>query len=80
MAECIGLIFGMGASFDLSYTEFKEIQVPPKKGTSSGGLPQTLNFKKFCHNGMIVEKSYQLSSTKVDTQSMINWIVVGQLS
>jgi len=37
-------------------------------------------FRKFRHSISIVEASYQLSSTKVDAQSVINWTVVGQLS
>ena len=35
---------------------------------------------KFRHGISIVETCYQLSSRKVDAQSVINWAVVGQLS
>ena len=36
--------------------------------------------EKFHHDRSIVEMYYQLSSTKVDAQSVINWTVAGQLS
>jgi len=36
--------------------------------------------RKFRHGISIVETCYQLSSRKVDAQSVINWAVVGQLS
>ena len=41
-----------------------------------------LNFglRKFRHGISIVEMCYQISSRKVDAQSVINWAVVGQLS
>jgi len=39
-----------------------------------------VDFKKFRHSISIVEACYQLSSRKLDAQSVINWAVVGQLS
>jgi len=46
-AERIGLGFGMGASFDLSYTVFKEIQVPLKIRVPTGTLLQTPDLEIF---------------------------------
>ena len=39
-----------------------------------------LRTQKFCFGVSIVETCYQLSSRKVDAQSVKNWTVVGQLS
>jgi len=36
--------------------------------------------RKFCHSTSIIETCYQLSSRNVDTQNVINWTIVGQLS
>jgi len=46
----------------------------------SGTLSQTQTLRIFYHGMSIVETCYQLSSRKVDAQSVINWTVVGQLS
>jgi len=60
---------------------YKEIRVPPKnKGTSLLNFAPNCGLWKFRHDRSIVETCYQLSSTKVDAQSVINWTVVGQLS
>jgi len=59
----------------------KEIRVSLKiMILPSRTLPQHSGFRKFRHDRSIVETCYQLSSTKVDAQSVINWTVVGQLS
>jgi len=77
----IGLLFGMGASFDLSYTVLKGNSVISKnKGTSLWNFVLNSGLRKFRHSISIVETCYQLSSRKVDAQSVINWTVVGQLS
>jgi len=76
----IELVFGMWASFQPSYTVLKGNSVISKtKGTS---LWKFLNsgLRKFRHGISIVETCYQLSSRKVDAQSVINWTVVRQLS
>ena len=38
-----------------------------------GDLDQTLNLRNFRHDRSIVEMCHQLSSTKVDAHSVINW-------
>jgi len=53
--------------------------------SENNGIPLwnfVLNFglRKFRHGISIDETCYQLSSRKVDTQSVINGAVVGQLS
>ena len=60
---------------------FKETQISAKQGHFllklfflNSGL------RKFRHGISIVETCYQLSSSKLDAQSVINWTVVGQLS
>ena len=59
----------------------KEIQVPSKiRALHSGTLLRTLDLEQFRHGKSIVEVCYQLSSRKVDAQTVINWAVVGQLS
>jgi len=49
---------------------------PPQKirELPSGNFPQTRG-----HDRPIVETCYRLSSTKIDTQNIINWTVVDQL-
>ena len=60
---------------------YNEIQVSTKKGTSVWNFVLNSVLSNFRHDGSIVEICYQLSSTKVDAQSVINWtIVVGQLT
>jgi len=79
--ERIGLVFGMGASFDLSYTVLYGNSCTFKnKGTSLWNFAPNFGLRKFRHGISIVEACYQLSSRKVDAQSVINWTVVGQLS
>ena len=68
-----------GASFHLSYTVLKGNSVISKnKGTSLWNF--VLNSGKFRRGISIVETCCQLSSRKVDAQSVINWAVDGQLS
>ena len=50
------------------------------KGTSLWHCVPNSGLRKFRHSISIVETCYQLSSRKVDAQSVINWTVVGQLS
>jgi len=52
------------------------------KGTSLWNFVLNSGLTKFRHGISIVETCYQLSSKKVDAQSVIkiNWVVVGQLS
>ena len=80
-AERIELVFGMWASFHPSYTVLIGNSVISKnKGTSPWNFVLKSGFRKFRHGISIVETCYQLSSRKVDAQSVINWAVVGQLS
>ena len=70
-------VFGMGASFDLYlHCVIRKFRYLPKQGNFfvNSGL------RKFRHGASIAEACYQLSSRKVDAQSMINWTFVGQLS
>ena len=79
--ERIELVFGTGASFHPSYTVLKGNSVIPKnKGTFLWNFVLNAGLRKFRHGISIVETCYQLSSRKVDAQSVINWTVVGQLS
>ena len=81
MAERIELVFGVWASFHPSYTVLKGNSVTCKnKGTSLWNFVLNSGLRKFRHGVSIVETRYQLSSRKVDAQSVINWVVVGQLS
>jgi len=81
MAERIELVFGMRASFHLSYTVLKRKSVISKnKSTSLWNFVLNSGLRKFRHCISIVEKCYQLSSKNVDAQSVINWAVVDQLS
>jgi len=58
---------------------WKEILVFQKnKGTPLWNFPLTL--ENFAADRLIAEVCYQLSSTNVDAESVINWAVVGQLS
>jgi len=64
-----------------SYTVLKGNSVISKnKGTSLWNFFLNSGLRKFRHGVSIVETCYQLSSRKVDAQSVINWAVVGQLS
>ena len=82
-AERIGLVFGMLAFFHPSCTVLKGNLVMSKnKGTSLWNYVLNSGFRK-CRHGIdrsIVETCYQLSSRKVDAQTVINWAVVGQRS
>jgi len=63
------------------YTVFKgNLVISKNKGTSLRNFVLNSGFRKFRHGILIVETCYQLSSRKVDAQSVINWAVVGQLS
>ena len=74
-AERIELGFGKEASFHLSYTVLKKIRVSPKISVLSFLWNFVTNFglRKFRYSISIVETCYQLSSTMVDAQSVINW-------
>ena len=50
------------------------------KGSSLWNFVLNSGLRKFRHGISIVETCYQLSSRKVDAQSVINWTVFGQLS
>jgi len=79
--ERIELFFGMQASFHPSYTVLKGNSVISKNnGTFLWNFVVNSGLRKFRHGISIVETCYQLSSRKVDAQSVINWAVVGQLS
>ena len=80
-AERIELVFGMWVSFHPFYTVLKGNSIISKnKGTSLWNFVLNSGLKEFRHGILIVETCYQLSSRKVDAQSVINWAVVGQLS
>ena len=67
--------------FHPSYTVLKGNSVISKnKGTPLWNFVLNSRLRKFRHGIPIVETCYQLSSRKVDAQSVINWAVVGQLS
>jgi len=68
--ERIELVWGMGASFHLSYTVLKG-----NSGISSNKGTPLWNFVP-----NYVDTCYQLSPRKVDAQRVINWTVVDQLS
>ena len=79
--ERMELVFGMWASFHPSYIVLEENPVISKnKGTSLWNFVLNFGLSKFLLGISIVETCYQLSSRKVDAQSVINWAVVGQLS
>jgi len=80
-AERTELVFGMWASFHPSYIVLKWNSVISKNnGTSLWNFVLKSGLRKFRYGKSIVETCYQLSSRKVDAQSVINWAVVGQLS
>ena len=80
-AERIELVFGMWAFFHPSYTVLKgNLVIFKNKGTSLWNFALHSGLRKFRHCISIVETYYQLSSRKVDADSVINWAVVGQLS
>ena len=71
----------MWASCHPPYTVLKRNSVISKnKGTSLWNFVLNSGLRKFHHSISIVETCYQLNSRKVDAQSVINLIVVGQLS
>jgi len=79
--ERIELVFGVGASFHLSYTVLEEkFGISRNKGSSLWIFVLNSGLRKFCHGMSVAKMCYQLSSRKVDAQSMINWAVIGQLS
>jgi len=81
--ERIQLVFGLSASFHPSYTVLKGNSVNSKnKGASLWNFVLNSGLRKFSHgHGIsIVETCYELSSRMVDTHSVINWAIVGQLS
>jgi len=58
----------------------KEIQVSSKiRVLPTGTFAPNSGIRKVRHRISIVEACYQLTSRKVDAQSVINWAVVGQL-
>jgi len=72
--ERIELVFGVWAPFHPSYTVLKGNSVISKnKGTSLWNFFLNSRLRKFRHGISIVETCYQLSSRKVDAQSVINW-------
>ena len=80
-AEWIKLVFGLRASFHPSYTVLKGNSVISKnKGISLWNFVLKSWLRKFRHGISIDKTCYQLSSRKVDAQSVINWAVVGQIS
>ena len=68
-------------SLYLSYTVLKgNLGISKYKGTSLWNFFLDSGLRKF-HNGIsIVETCYQVSSIMMDPQSVINWIVISQLS
>jgi len=80
-AKQIGLVFGMRASFRPSYTVLKgNLVISKSKGTSLWNFILKSGLRKFCCGISIVEMCCQLSSRKVDAQSVINLAVTSQLS
>ena len=66
---------------ELPSTRLPEIRLSPKnKSTFLWNFVLNSGLRRFRHGISIVETYYQLSSSKVDAQSVINWAVVGQLS
>ena len=77
----IGLVLAWELPSTYATLYYKEIRVPPKnKGSSLWNFAHNSGLRKFRHRRSIVETCYQLSSRKVDSQSMMNWTVIGQLS
>jgi len=59
-----------------SYTVLKgNLVISKNKGTSLWCFVLNCGHRKFRHGISIVETCYQLSSRKVDAQSVINWAV-----
>jgi len=58
----------------------KLVYLHKNKGTSHWNFVLKSGLRKFRHGISMVETCYQLSSRKVDAQSVIDWAVVGQLS
>jgi len=81
-SQLMSLVFGVGASFHLSYTVLKgNSHICRNKGTlACNFVPNSGLGGTFCFGKSIVETCCRLSSSKVDAQSVINWTVVGQLS
>jgi len=84
MAERIELVFGMGASFHVSYTELKgNSGIYKNKSTSLWNFAQTPDLEDFATAYRSSKRVISLARErweKVDAQSMINWTVVSQLS
>jgi len=72
----INVIFGTDDSFDQSHTVLRKFRSHKNKCTSLRKFFRNSGVQKFRHVISIVE----LSSRKVDAQSVINWTAVGQLS
>jgi len=76
----VELVFGMGASFHLSYTVLKGNSVISKsKVTSLWNFDQTPDLETFALAYWLSQHVIDLAC-KVDGQSVINWTVFGQLS
>jgi len=72
----IGLVLAWELPSTYATLYYKEIRVPPKnKGSSLWNFAHNSRLRKFRHDRSIVEACYQLSSRKVDSQSMMNWTV-----
>ena len=79
-AQRIELVFGLGASLDLSYTVLGgNSGISKNSGTSLWNVAPNSGLRKFRDDRSIIEICYQISSKKVDAQSVINWTFVGQL-
>jgi len=73
--------FGMEASFSLSFIVlWRNSSVYKIKGTSLCNFVLNSRFKKVRHCILIIKTCYQLSSSKVDAQSVIIWTIFGQQS
>jgi len=79
-AEQIELFLGMWASFHPSYTVLKGNSVISKNKGHLWNFVLNSGLRKFRHSISIIKTCYQLSSRKVDAQSVINWAVIVQLS
>jgi len=79
--EQIGLVFLARDLPSTYHTRYKENSGNFKnKGTTLWNFAPKSGLRKFRHSISIVEACYQLSSKKVDAQSVVNWTVVGQIS
>ena len=73
--------FSVEASFDQSYTVLKgNSGIYQNKGTSLWNSAQNSGLKKISPQRVDRRMCCQLSSAKVDAQSVVNWTVVYQLS